>query len=454
LPYFSVSLKKFDAPMIKKLLLLLLFPCCWAVNAQTIKTDVLVIGGSPSGAAAAIQAARSKVKTILAAKDIQLPIGSEKVEIVENENIPSGIWGEFRHHVQDINKNSGTDTAYDSPLVFEKNTAEPILQKMADTVKNLTVDLNTSFTGIKKDGDRWEVHLLRDGKDLEIKARVVVDATADGAVLQSAGAKPDPSSHLAQTGSYQLLWYRTSIACGFFWPATSIHENSYYPFWSIPMAAVVVQGANNLLVTETDFRPMTDYLPGTMDEFLPVRLQLGQGAGAIAAYCAFFKTTTANLKVRVIQGELLDFKAFIMPFEDIRQSDPDWRAIQQVGATGLLKGESGKGGLLFKPDKPVLTAEIQPVLQEIYTRAFLWFNREKPGEKFTIGNTLSFISDYTLTDPAILKASVQKAWKTQFKFQSDFDSNRPITRREFAVLANKYLNPFARTVDLDGKLVN
>jgi hypothetical protein len=67
---------------------------------------------------------------------------------------------------------------------------------------------------------------------------------------------------------------------------------------------------------------------------------------------------------------------------------------------------------------------------------------------------LSLISDYTLTDPAILKSSIQRAWKTQYKFKLDFDMNRQINRREFAVLANKYLNPFSRTVDLDGKLVN
>jgi len=32
--------------------------------------------------------------------------------------------------------------------------------------------------------------------------------------------------------------------------------------------------------------------------------------------------------------------------------------------------------------------------------------------------------------------------------------DRPITRREFAILANQYLNPFARTVDLGGKIMN
>jgi len=32
--------------------------------------------------------------------------------------------------------------------------------------------------------------------------------------------------------------------------------------------------------------------------------------------------------------------------------------------------------------------------------------------------------------------------------------NHPITRREFAILANQFLNPFARAVDLNGRIVN
>jgi len=185
---------------------------------------------------------------------------------------------------------------------------------------------------------------------------------------------------------------------------------------------------------------------------------LGQGVGAMAAYCAFFKTTTKNLKVRIIQGELLDFKAYLLPFADIPQKDRDWRAIQQVCETGLLRGVQRVTGnneqFLFMPDSLVSTAEVQPVLTEIYTRAFLWFGKEKPGEKFTLGNLLSFISDYTLTDPIVLKARIQKEWKALYKFEPYFDLNRAVTRREFAVLANKFLNPFARTVDLNGAMVN
>ena len=65
LSYFSVLFLLFEVLMIKKLLVILLIFNCSLINAQTIRTDVLVIGGSPGGVAAAVQSARSKVKTIL-----------------------------------------------------------------------------------------------------------------------------------------------------------------------------------------------------------------------------------------------------------------------------------------------------------------------------------------------------------------------------------------------------
>jgi hypothetical protein len=60
----------------------------------------------------------------------------------------------------------------------------------------------------------------------------------------------------------------------------------------------------------------------------------------------------------------------------------------------------------------------------------------------------------TLRDPKNLQLETQKAWKSYYKFPAEFNLNRPVTRREFAVLANRFLNPFARKVDLSGKLVN
>ena len=257
--------------------------------------------------------------------------------------------------------------------------------------------------------------------------------------------------------------YRTSIAVGDASPGQHYvdkrgPQTAYPPFpaYSIPLGAVVLKDLDNLLVTEK--ATSTTHLVSASVFYPSVQMTLGQGAGCVAAYCAFFKTTTKNLNVRTIQGELLDFKGYLLPFSDVPLSDPNFRAIQQVGATGMLKGVQKSNGktapVLFNADSLVTTAEVEPAIREIYTRAFIWFNKEKPGAQFTVGNLLSFISEISLTDPKVLRSSIEKQWKDTLKFTLPYDMNRTLTRREFAVLTNKYLNPFARTVDLTGKLVN
>jgi FAD dependent oxidoreductase len=392
--------------MIKKLAALLLFLHFSVAYSQTIKTDVLVIGGGPSGVAAAIQCARSKVKTLL---------------------------------VQESR-------------IFTQN---------ADTIKNLSIDTSAKFISIKKDDDRWDVVISTNGKTETIKARVVIDATENTEVIKKANCTP-PKIDITDINDKSNR-YRVSAASGKIemerMGGVNIQGNIVTGFhvftfnWFLPIQALVANGADNLLVTDANNR-----FYGDVADRLPNQLAIGQGAGVTAAYCAFFKTTTSNLKPRIIQGELLDFKGNMLPLADI-SGDPYWRAIQQICATGLLKGRSipintKQQQFVFMPDSIVTTAEVRPVLTEIYTRAFLWFNLAKPGKEFTVGNLLSFISELTLTEPDNLQKKIEKEWSAQYKFKSAFDMERPITRREFAILANKYLNPFARAVDLDGRVVN
>lgn len=248
--------------------------------------------------------------------------------------------------------------------------------------------------------------------------------------------------------------YRTTIGVCEAVPA-GVQADKFPPF-TIPLGSIVVSDLDNLLVTEKALSVTNEVNSSTL--YPSVQMTLGQGVGATAAFCAFFKTTTKHLHVRTIQGEILDYKGYLLPFTDIAQKDPHWRAVQQVCATGLLKGVQKPNGdkieIHFEPGDVVNTEEIKPFLLELYTRAFLWFNKEKPGDRFTLGNLLSLISDYTLADPKTLQLHLQKAWTTQFKLTGTFDLKRPVTRMEFAVLTNKYLNPFAKTVDLSGRVIN
>lgn len=608
--------------MIKKLLLITLCFGFTIAYAETIKTDVLVIGGGASGVSAAIQSARSRVKTLLVEQGPWLG-GSMTAggfsHLETNRNFPSGIYGEFRKRVVDVYKlRLGYDTTYNAPLAFEPAMGATILKKLTDTVKNLTVKLNTSFTDVKKDGTGWEVTIIENKEKVTIKAKALIDATELGDVvsklnvLMTAGfdSKSDTKEALAPQNAtnqiedisyiatlrdfgrntdhtipkpegydaskyvclkgvdikkllnaaklpndkYMINWdncasqysvtsedlqpehraetfrkarlhtlgliyylqtelgfknlgfaddfktaehlpyipyirenrraagmvrmvvddiytpydrgsqlYRTTIAVsdaipGQHYSEAGVPHINYPPFpaFTIPLGAVVVKDQENLFVTEKALS-VTHLVNGAITD-PAVQMSLGQGVGASAAFCAFFQTTTKNLQPRIIQGEILDFKGYLMPFIDIPQTDPAWRAIQQVGATGMLKGvqkvTSNKADVLFMPDSTVTTAEIHPFLDEIYSRSFIWFNQEKPGELFTVANMISFISNMNLRDPENLRDALQKSWKIYYRFPTEFKTDRPITRREFAVLANRFFNPFARKVDISGKVIN
>jgi hypothetical protein len=533
-----------------------------------------------------------------------------------NSHFQPGIWGEFRRHIQNFYKKTpGYDTTTNAVLRFEPYTGAAILKKITDTVKNLTVKLNTPYTTLKKDGTGWELEIIVNKEKVTIKARVLIDATETADLATLAGVKFDTGTESrGKTGEafapadssakiqdisfvaivkdngraadrtikkpegynpelynclkgidlkkllnegkllndkYLINWcanqypvtadqlklenraatykqarlrtlglvyylqtvhgmknlsldefptpdhlpyipfireykrvdgmermvaqdiytpydrpeklYRTAIAVGDAMPVQAYSDGaqvSYPPFpaYSIPLGAIVAKGAENLLVTEKAISVSHLINASTMDP--AVQMTLGQGAGATAAFLAFFKTTTKLLDkgVRIIQVEILDHKGAIYPVSDIAYTDPYFRAVQQVCASGLLRGVQKPVGnrvaILFQPDSTIKTSDVKPVLTELYTRTFLWFNKVKPGETFTVGNLLSFISEITLNDPESLQKTLRRDWKTTYKFKTDFDMNRPVTRYEFAALANKFLNPFARKVDLTGKIIN
>ncbi len=258
--------------------------------------------------------------------------------------------------------------------------------------------------------------------------------------------------------------YRTSIGIGDAFPsqhllqAGTAPETSYgaFPAYSVPAGAAMVKDFDNFLVAEKALS--VTHLVNASTMYPSVQMTIGQGIGSIAAYCAFFKTSTKNLKLRVIQNEILSYHGFLMPFFDVKQTDPQFIAIQKIGVTGLLQGVQKPNGstaqVLFLPDSAVRTAEIKPVLSEIYTRSFLWFNKNKPAEYFTVGNMLSFIEELNLRDAKTFRLQIQNDWKTKLHLKTDFALARPITRREFAALADSYLKPFDRSVDLTGKLIN
>lgn len=400
--------------------------------AETIKTDVLVIGGGPVGVAAAIQASRSGVKTLLLEPSAQLggflsSPANKNNALTSNLNV--GIWAEIYRRVQETKKIKTSDSLVIYKLNLNPEVNAAVIKNITDTVKNLTVKLRSGFKSIKKDGKYWNV-VLDNGQ--EIRAYTVIDATPGAAIAHAAKAKYD----LKSSGENA---FKTSTA------GINIPPYQVPVSWFLPQ-----KGTENIFATEL----VNTQLFKDDKSFHPETMMTGQTAGVLAAYVAFFKTDNTKLNIRIVQNELLTYKSIIAWYADVALNDIHKTSIQHTSVTGLLKPLIKDGLPFFLPDSTVKSAEIKPVLSEIYTRTFLWFNKNKPATDFTVGNMLSLISEFTLADPDNLKRRMAIDWKEKYKFTTSYNLNKVLTRREFAVLSNVFLKPFDRRVDETGKLIN
>jgi hypothetical protein len=384
-------------------LVMLAFVC--TANAQTTKTGVLVIGNGNSAIGAGIQAAVSGVKTV-----ILLPgSGFELSPVSKDQN--SGIAAEFLKRLKADN--------------FDNAKANVVLKTWMDSLKNLTVIRNSSWIKFKRSGSGWVME-LKDGKT--IKAGVLVNADKSGKADEALQIPKAKATGLWQPFNYENKTYRTSIAAGYFSNNSTANILSLYRFLD-PLQ-------ENLVA-----------LDPAQESFAA-----GQAAGATAAYASFFKLKTSESNLKAIQGELINYKQSIVPFKDVSPADSNWKAIQFVGLTGVLKADLSGAEVYFRPDQVVTSEEIKLVIKEYYYKAQIWFDDHKEAQ-MTIGSVLNLVCGVGNKALKTTTEEVKKKWKTTYHFNSEFDPARVITRREFAVLVNEYLKPFDVNIDRTGRVV-
>lgn len=417
--------------MIKQISLFLIL-CLSAVclQAQTIKTGVLVVGNTPAGVSAAIQSARSGAKTTYLTQSLSVNPVFAKEDL-------RYLWNIRNHYLlKERKKSKVTDSILASKINLDKAT--DLIKNISDTVKNLTLNHNNVVDEITKDGKGWEVRLKGGQK---IKTDVIVDATDNLFLasilridLKKAVSFPVKSDHPFDT---KLI--RSGLATGYLEAA-----NKERSIASIPPAALIPSGFENFIV-----------VPKQIGQIKPERMELGQAAGTIAAYCAFFNTTTKTINIRVVQGELLAFNAVLIPYSDIDLKDPNFKSFQQLGLSGLMKSYLVKEGAMnkikFDTAGTISAEELKAPMKEFYTRSQIWFADNK-ADTLTVGDAISLFM-FTATRGEELKKEIEEGWKVSFKFNSKFDLKRNITRKEFGILADRYLQPFNVRVDPAGNLM-
>lgn len=390
-----------------------LFVFATGLNAQTIKTDVVVIGNGNNAIAAGLQSAISGVKTTL------LVPGPSFVFSSINANLSSGIEAEFLTRIRKV-KGITDSTAVVS---VDNESANKVVLEWADSTKKLTVIKAAQWTKFKRSGSGWNIQL---NNGTTIKAKVLVNADQSGKVNAEIGI---PAQSLVQWKelNYGDQSYRTSVASGFSINSAVSTILSLY--------SMLLPDQENLVVLNASQQSMAG----------------GQAAGATAAYAAFFGTKTSLSNLKTIQGELVNYKLSLMPFVDVPDTNANWKAIQFVGVSGLLKAKVTNGKAAFLPDAVVTTEEIKQPAKDFFYKAQIWFDDYKEAT-MTIHSTLklaSFVGNKSLTNTI---AEVQKKWKTNYRFTTSFDLERAIARDEFAAILQDYLPPFNVTIDKTGRI--
>lgn len=390
------------------------------LKAQTLKPDVLVVGNSNAAAAAAIQSAQSNVKTILLLQAGGFDIGPI------GKDLHSGVQATFLQKIKSFKKQNESVVAsvVDSiaDISFDKKTANQVLTQWTDSTKNLTVLKNVQWVKADRSGKGW-VFKLSDGKTIRPEVFVNVADQKLNTVL-----KIDASAANAwHKFDYDSTIYKTSVAAGKYISGSTNTISSMYQF--------LMQTQENLVYVN-DASSML----------------MGQSAGAIAAYAGFFNLKTSESNLKRIQGELIAFNTSLMPFTDVGVKDANWKAIQMVGLTGVLKAEKVNSKLLFNAEKLLSAADISQAMKAHYYKAQIWFDDHKE-DIITIGAALDLIRYVGNKAPETMRKEVEKKWKTTYAFASEFNAERQISRREFAVILQDYAPPFNVTIDKTGKIL-
>ena len=248
----------------------------------------------------------------------------------------------------------------------------------------------------------------------------------------------------AKPYEYHSPYYRTGIAVGDYavdhhhfrhpqWQSLPDLEFYPVPSFNVPMGVLIPEqdDVKDLIVAEKS-ASVSNLINGAT-RLQPVVMQLGQAAGAVAALSCKENRNVDRVGVRKVQSALLDAGCYIMPYLDLPKDHRHFKALQKIGATGILRGEGRNVGWAnqtwFRADDPLLAEEIFP---EGYYNGVLPFD-EGPVK---VGQFIEVIR--RLGAPVSGNAS---SWWENAGL-SDYDASRTITRLEAAVVIDKAIDPF------------
>ena len=176
----------------------------------------------------------------------------------------------------------------------------------------------------------------------------------------------------------------------------------------------------------------------------PVVMQLGQAAGAIAALSKMQDRQVKKVKVRAVQKVLLDAGCYLMPYLDLPKDHVHFKALQRIGATGVLRGEGRNVGWAnqtwFRAEDPLLA-------EEIFAGDFYGGQIPLDRGPVTIGEFVALMRKLGIPVPRD-----SESWWIGLGL-ADYDESRVVTRLEAAVAIDEAFDLFSYfDVDYKGRI--
>ena len=255
---------------------------------------------------------------------------------------------------------------------------------------------------------------------------------------------------------YKYPYYRTGVAVGDY-PVDHHHfrhphwqdlpDLEFYPIpsFNVPMGVLIPKqdDVQNLLVAEKSVS-VSNLINGAT-RLQPVVMQLGQAAGAIAALAIKQEKNVDEVSIRKVQEALLEAGGYIMPYLDLPKDHKHFKAVQRIGATGILRGEGRNVGWAnqtwFRTDDPLMA-------EEIFAKDFYGGDLGLGNGIVTVGRIVEMLRRLGVYIPA-----EAQSWWEKYGLEN-YDAQRPVTRLEAAVLIDALFHPFENfKVDYEGKIL-
>jgi hypothetical protein len=176
--------------------LFVLFAEASVAQDKPIYTDVLVVGGTTGGIAAALQTAKMGVSTVVVEHTPWLGgmLSAAAVSCTDgNHELRSGIWESFRQALYKHYKSNNLFTGWVSETCFEPHVADSIFKAWVHAQPNMQVYYHWYFDKAIMEGNTIKGAVFENvrGQKLTVYAKRVIDATDLGDVYAAAGAAYD-----------------------------------------------------------------------------------------------------------------------------------------------------------------------------------------------------------------------------------------------------------------------